>query len=42
MISFIPKDKEGVGRAGIRAAGEALLLVFVGIPYLIYSMLRGK
>ena len=42
MISFIPKKDEGVGKAGIRAAGDALLLVFVGIPYNLYCIIRGK
>lgn len=40
MITFIPKDKEGNARAGVRAGCQALLVAFVGIPALLCAKVR--
>ena len=40
MISFIPKGKEGNAKAGVRAGGQALLVVLVSIPYYYYCKAR--
>jgi hypothetical protein len=36
MITFIPKDDEGNGRAGIRAGANALL-VMLAVPVYLWS-----